>query len=195
MEGEGRLELLLRALEVALVLAAGVIVAVTIVGRLRQANRESREFGAEISFDRERDQARAEFLDALRDVASEIGNDLESKAASMRDLLKEADEAIVTLAELIATSEHVQQSAPTAPENTEVGSQEVQGKSREIPGPRAGCEQAPSQKPRAEQVKRSRTYREVRALAADGKRPEEIAKQLGLGTGEVLLVLGLSQKA
>jgi len=190
------LELVLRVLEALLVSVAGAIVVVYAARHFVSSSGRLNRHHSEVAYEQEREQARAEFLGALRDTASGIANDLEAKALSMRDLLREADETIATLAELLARSENVYRGAAASDVSTRNQERPSEGRQQEKRMERdVQRKQAPSRRPRAEQTKRSTTYREVHALAEEGKRPEEIAKQLGLGTGEVLLVLGLSRKA
>lgn len=183
----------MRALELALVVTAAVIVLTSVIRRARSIDQQTDRFYAEPSWEQERVRAKEEFLDALRGAACEITADLEAKADSIRNLLREADETIVSLAELLARSEQIQQSAPSqldpAPTPQRVGEPEKalqSGSNQRLAG---------ATDPHQERIGRPAAYRQVHLLAKEGKRPEEIAKQLGMGTGEVLLVLGLSQKS
>ena len=142
----------------------------------------------------ERDDGRAEFLLALRAASDEIMSDFDARISSTRELLRQADERIATLKELLAGSE---QAAPASPRS------DTERRARR--GKREAEPDSSGQQQRRRRAKKGRSsahvdrnaavHESVLALAREEKQPEEIAKSLGIGTGEVMLILGLSRRA
>lgn len=176
--------------EIVLLLAvvAGVVFAVIAYRRLNDLSVRGHDEYSTFACDP--DNSRAEFLTTLRRTSNEIESELRAREASMRGLLREADERIATLTELLASSELVVphhepglEAQPRVPQSSDRRYQEPpEDKGRRVAASEAGRDG------------RSAVHGRIRKLAQEGKRPEEIAKQLGVGTGEVVLVLGLTNR-
>jgi hypothetical protein len=146
----------------------------------------------------EPDDGRAEFLLALRTASDEIMGDLDARISLTRELLSQADERIATLRELVAAAE---QASPTSPRDG--GEPQARPVTREITreaAPDSSNRQqrrmrAKQERPSANADRNGAVHESVLALAREGKQAEEIAKSLGIGTGEVMLILGLSRRS
>lgn len=151
----------------------------------------------------EPDDGRAEFLLALRTASDEIMSDLDARISETRELLRQADERIATLRELMAASEQVASASPSdgTPQRD---SDEPQTRPATREAKREAAPDSSGQQQRRTRAKQERSnthadrngtvHERVLALAREGDQPEEIAKSLGIGTGEVMLILGLSRK-
>lgn len=137
---------------------------------------------------------RTEFLSELKNASDAILSDLDARVTSTRELLREADERIAALTDLLARLEQTASSeqrnggrrSKKAEADRQAGdSTDLNGRRNEHAG-RKGLSGNTEGSPAS--------HEDVRALAREGKRPEEIAKALGIGTGEVLLILGLSRR-
>lgn len=169
-----------------LLLAVAVVVAFAVIAYRRSV----REYAEQAALGSDPDDSRAEFLATLKRTSREIGDDLRAREASMRALLREADERIAILTELLAVSElaspdcrrptHAQPSVSRPVNRSHRGASHDNGRG-EVAS-------------EADLSGRSGVHDRIRMLAQEGKRPEEIAKQLGMGTGEVVLVLGLANR-
>jgi hypothetical protein len=101
----------------------------------------------------------------LSEMARQISAQLDTRTAKLELLIREADEKIETLRRAGAAQVELKPSAPIAPE--------VEGAAPPLVDPR---------------------HAEIYALADQGRRPLEIAQELGRPSGEVELILALRQQ-
>lgn len=170
-----------------LIAAGGVMGVVYLVMRPRTKKRDPLDTPIRIPLNKQREveQQMNTLLVELSQMAREITAQLDTRAAKLELLIKEADEKLNALAAAQGQAQVVAEKNNSAAPHSSIAPAEM-----------AALQSFPSETPSLALAAPAtdRRYAEIYCLADEGKRANEIAKLLNRPNGEVELILALRPK-